>query len=159
MSKIREAGRNAGLGLGALAAIGALIIVILLIGSMWVFGYGFFIDHTANRQGESQKKELIDASGQYRVGAYEHFFDACATIQSDQFRVTNIKEALKADPKPTGQYLVTLQASYTAANQKFMEDVNQYNQDSRQSYTLARFKSADLPYQIDPTEEVTCNAS
>lgn len=152
LEKLKQGGAAA-----VLIVVAIVAVVALAIGTVYLVG--FYHDTTAHRQGETSKLRLVDENGNYIVGAYDHFHDLCGTIQSDQNRITNIKEALSTDPKPTGQQLVTLQASLLAAQQKFNDDVNQYNADSDKDYTEARFKDADLPFHIssDPKETVQCN--
>ncbi len=141
--------RATGAALAALIAAGLAVLLALAVGFMWVFGVGWFTDATANRQGETQKKQQIEGNGAYRIGAYDHFFDLCSSVQTleDQIRVT--QDQLKLDPDPDRK--LQLQANLSAQQNQRFSAINQYNADARKSYTLGQFKASDLPFKLDKT--------
>lgn len=155
---MRQFLRDASTATLAVIVAGILAIVAFIaIGFVGVFGYGWFTDHTANRQGETQKKHLIEGNGQYRIAAYDHFYDLCAAVQTDEASIRNLQQELKTTTDATRKAVIP--ASITALANKRADDINTYNADARKSYTEAQFKSSDLPSQLDPTQEnTTCHA-
>lgn len=134
------------------------IIVFLVVGFIGVYGYGWFTDHTADRSGRTQVKQQTNGNGQYRIAAYNHFYDLCASVQTDEASITNLQDELKTTTDPTRK--AVLPASITGLKNKRADDINTYNADARKSYTLGQFRASDLPFQLDPTEDhTTCSAS
>lgn len=144
-----------GLSAGMLALI-ITIVLIVGVSLVGVFGFGWFTDATANRQGRTQQEQLVQGNGQYRIAAYEHFYDLCATVQTDWQTVQFGKEEMKG---VTDQgRLEQLQANLAAQQIKLVTDVNQYNGDARKAATLAQFKASNLPSRLTATKETTCHA-
>lgn len=134
----------------------AMLIVGLLLASMAVFGVGWFSRGTADFRGKTNEINQIN-SGNYRIAAYNSFYDECAGIQTDEVRISNAEAALKSNTDTSRA--PELQANLTAAQNQRAQDINQYNADARKADTKANFRASDLPYQIDPTEETTtCTA-
>jgi hypothetical protein len=147
-----------GAALAAVLGIIAAMIVGLVIASMAVFGYGIFVDHTADRSGRTQVKKDTIGNGSYRIAQYDAFYDECATIQTDEQTIHNITTALTTTTDQN--YKITLNASLLANENKRAADINSYNGDARKADTKGHFRSSDLPYQIDPNQESTsCTAS
>ena len=139
--------------------IALFLIALLVFGSMWVFGYGAFTDATANRQGETQKKHQVEGNGSYRIAAYDHFFDLCASVQAAEDKIQAQKDELDGKPAPDAQRADILRANINALSSTRAESIRQYNQDARKSYTLGQFKSSDLPFQLDiHAKETSCTA-
>lgn len=145
---------------GVLALIGgtALVIVVgLLIGSMFLFSFGFFSQKTANFRGETEKRNQIEANGAFRVATYNHFYDMCAQVQTAEQSVANLKEELLTTDD--AQRKLVINASITALRNTRAEIINQYNVDSRKSYTEQQFKASDLPATLKITDKETeCTA-
>lgn len=139
---------------GLIAAVIAIFIVI----SMWVWGWGFFLDHGgANRIGENQKKLQVEGNGSFRTSAYDHFFDLCASVQATEDKIRINKDELTS--KPDAQRADVLHANITALESVRAEAIRQYNQDARKSYTIGQFRASDLPFELDPTDRSTsCTA-
>lgn len=143
----------------SVAVIAFIVGVALLIGIglVGVFGYGWFIDTTANRSGKTQVKQQINGNGAYRIAAYDSFFNQCADVQTDEVRIQAIEDELTTTTD--AQRKIVLQASLTAAKIKRGDDINGYNADSSKAATKAQFKASDLPFTLDSTEKVTiCHA-
>lgn len=138
------------LGLAIAAFIG-LIALIVGLGFAGVYGQGWFTDKTANRQGETQKKNLVEGNGQYHIAAYNHFFDLCQQVQTKEVTIDELRNELKTHPDP--QRVAVINASLTALVSSRADLVTQYNTDSEKSYTVGQFKSADLPYNLSLTKE------
>jgi len=143
---------------GAVLMLGVVAIAIVLtLSAMYVFGWGFFKEATAPWRGEVDKREQVEGNGSHRIAAYEHFYDLCAQIQSDEASIRNLRRELNSEPKPTEERALQIRASITALENNRAENINQYNADAAKKYTIGQFRSSGLPYRIDPdTEETTC---
>lgn len=145
---------------GLLALIAVFVIGLFLVigmGIAAVYGHGWFVDHTADRSGRTQVKQQINGNGGYRIAAYDHFYDLCADVQTDESNISNTQSELKVTTDQ-GRKLQLL-TNLGAQRNKRAGDINQYNADARKSATLGQFKASDLPYQLNLNEETTtCHA-
>lgn len=150
MTRLRELSAGATLVVigGALA-----LIVALVIAAMAVFGFGWFSNATANFRGNVAKNNLVQGNGNYRIAAYDHFFNLCQHVQSDEASITNAQDELKTSTNPQRQ--LVLNATITALRNDRADTITQYNADARKTYTLAQFRDSALPYQLDLTREQT----
>lgn len=151
---IKDAWRVSGLAI----ALGVVVLATLIaLGSMAIFGWGFFQRTTADFRGETAQREQVHADPDYRIAAYEHFFDLCATVQSNEDTLANLNTELHAGPSADREE--QLYATITAVRNARNEAIREYNADARKSETRAAFLDSDLPYQLDPSEEhTTCTA-
>lgn len=127
----------------------AVIVIVTLLGLGWRYVL-------ADPKGKVQAQEQIK-SGASRIAAYNHFFDLCAAVQSDEASITSLKQELTT--KPPESRIVQINASLTALRSARAEKINQYNADARKDYTIGQFKSSGLPYTLVLTREVTQCAS
>jgi len=130
-----------------------LLIVCLVVGAMFVFGFGLFSNSTANFRGNVNQTNQIQGNGSYRIAAYDHFYNLCATVQTDEGSIAAVADELKTATDP--QRKLVLDASLTSLRIKRIDDINQYNADARKDKTLGQFKASNLPYPLDPTQEKT----
>jgi hypothetical protein len=154
---LRDTVRHAGIVL----KIGvAAIVVSLILGVMYVFGWGFFSTTTAPWRGAVEKRGLVEGNGSYRIAAYDHFFDLCAQVQSNEASIKNLRRELTAKPKPTDERAMQINASITALENSRAENINQYNADAAKKYTEGQFRSSGLPYRLSlSTKETPCTSS
>lgn len=139
---------------GAVIVFGTVaLLIVLLFSAMAVFGFGLFSQKTANFRGETSKRNQVEANGAFRVQAYDKFFDLCTSIQGDEARARSLEEELKT--KPPADRVTQINASLAAIRSNRETSIRQYNNDAHKSYTVGQFRSTDLPYSIDPTEENT----
>ncbi len=144
----------------AIAGLAALVIFGLLAASMFVFGFGFFAQKTANFRGETQKRNQVEGSGAFRTAAYNHFFDLCAGVQSNEASIRNLQLELAGPPKPPADRVMVISASITALRNARATGINQYNADAVKSYTVGQFRSRSLPYQLSLTaKETSCTTA
>lgn len=137
----------------------AALAVVVVIGLMWVFGWGFMAQTTAPWRGETDKKERVEGSGSYRIAAYDHFFDLCSSVQTKEASIENLRAELKADPPPSEQRKTVIQASLSALMNSRAEAINEYNADARKEYTKGQFRDSDLPFQLRMKElNTTCTS-
>lgn len=121
-----------------------VLILIGLVGGV-TFGVRWL---TAPAKGKLQAREQIN-SGAFRIAAYNHFFDVCIAVQTDETRLAAQKAELKTAPKDD---VARIQANIAGIISDRAEAINEYNADARKSYTIGQFKSRQLPYQLDQQE-------
>ena len=143
----RATPRILGMGLGVFVFV---IVLIVLAGAFTWFW--------APWKGKVEQRQMTEGSGAYRIAAYDAFYDDCQNIVAKEQIIANYEAELSGDPKPDKARAATLQAAITAETNARLELIASYNADSRKADTRANFKASDLPYQIDPTQETTCDA-
>lgn len=118
----------------------ALGIAISLIG----WGVGWF---AAPYQGKLEARKQIN-SGSFRIAAYNHFFDLCAAVQSDEASLDAQRVELAS---ATGDDRARIEANIAGLSADRADAINQYNADAAKSYTVGQFRSSGLPWQLDST--------
>lgn len=137
----------------------AAILAILILAAMWVFGWGFFQRETADFRGQTDQIEQISADADYRIAAYEQFFDLCAAVQTKEAELAAAEAELALHEQGTYRHNQLL-ANITAITTARADLINQYNADAAKADTAANFHSSDLPYNLDiESETTTCTAS
>lgn len=137
-----------------LAAIIAGFLLIILIASMSIYGWGLFSRATADFRGETGQTEQVLADADFRIQAYDHFYELCSAIQADEGRIENMESELEQDI--TDKRRSELQTAVTAVRNARGEKIATYNADARREHTVGQFRANDLPFEIDPDEETTC---
>lgn len=121
-----------------------IIAVVAVVGVVrWV---------TADARGQLQAREQI-LSGPARIAAYNHFFDLCAAVQTDEATIVAQRDELKTGPSESrrGQ----IQSNIAALKSGRAEKINAYNADARKDYTIGQFRDLGLPYRLDASQEAT----
>lgn len=137
-------------GIGALGIFGIIIAAIFGLGLLGVWLNSEFSILTAETRGETGQREQTVADPDYRIAAYDQFYNKCAAIQSleDQLEVMQQTKGLPEDQKAANILALTNQRNTL---------INQYNVDARKAGTLGQFRASDLPFSIDATtEHTTC---
>lgn len=114
---------------------------------------------TAPAKGKLEARKAIN-SGSFRIAAYDHFFNLCASVQTDDARLDAQATELST---ATGDDIQRVQANIAGLTADRAEAINEYNADARKSYTIGQFRSSQLPYQLptDPHvkgEAISCGA-
>lgn len=136
------------------ALVGGLLVAVL-VGSMWIFGWGMFQRTTADFRGETAALEEILADPDRRITAYEHFFDLCASIQGHEDTIRALQSEL--DGGVSDSRAEQIRGAITVNQSQRDGKIRQYNLDASKDYTVGQFRDANLPHQLDVTkEETTC---
>jgi hypothetical protein len=138
-------------------AIG-IVVAIIVVGFGLFFGGQIFSQKTANLRGETSKRNQVEANGQFRIQAYNRFFDLCTTIQGQEatIKALTAERDDKAHP-PSATRQDEISASLTALVGNRITNISDYNNSAQKSYTEGQFLSSKLPFRIDPTaKETTC---
>lgn len=147
---MRDAARITG---AVLAGFVALIAVMTL----FTFGLGQWVRETAGWTGKTQQISQTRGNGSYRIAAYDHFYDLCASVQDQE--VTLEAQRAELATNPTEERRGQIEANIAALTANRGEQINHYNADARKNATSGQFRASDLPYQLDRTEEhTTCTA-
>lgn len=133
--------------------VGVMISFLIII-----YSTGHLQRWTADFRGETEQIEQTEANSDYRISAYDEFYDKCASVQSTESKIKNLEEEL--DDEDDSQRQTTLKTSITASKNKRAEMIQGYNADAKKEDTRAKFKASDLPYELNEDEEETvCGAN
>lgn len=141
-----------------LIGFSALVLALVLaIGTMWVFGLGWFKQGTADFRGETDARERTVADGSFRIASYDQFFDLCVAVQNQEATITALEQELETEP---GQGRVDqINATLTAVRANRTGLINEYNSDAAKEFTIGQFHASNLPATLDPNEEETTCAA
>ena len=122
------------------------VVVFILVAS----GIGMVIRYyTADVRGKVAANEKIKADPNFRIEAYDRFFNQCASVQSIEQTIAATQAELATSKNERRQ--MQLNTNLTALAAARADAVNQYNADSHKAYTAGQFKSSDLPYELSTT--------
>lgn len=133
----------------AFGAIGCAVAAVLGIVVLVVGGYAVKY-YTADVRGRIDANETIK-SGDSRIANYNHFFNLCASVQTNEAQLDALSDQLRAQTPGTPDYNRVL-TNITGVRAARAGAINQYNADASKSYTQGQFLSSKLPYQL-PTAE------
>ena len=137
------------------AIIGALLLIVVI-----VVGVYFTVWHTAEPRGAISAREQIVANADFRIHSYDHFFDQCAYIQTQQAKLDNNYSALLAmeeagvNESDPDRYWKKYD-EVTAITNILESGANNYNADSDKEGTRGQFKEVCLPDKVNPQDAVT----
>lgn len=137
---IRDTGKLIG---GIILGFIILVIVFLLI----AFGMGWLQRWTADFRGETAQIEKVQADPNYRISAYDTFYNRYEAIEALEQQICNMRGV----DLPDNQEDVN---EIALSNQR-INLIAKYEADARKEDTKANFLASDLPYEIDT--EVTCS--
>src|SRR5699024_1051070 len=138
----------------AITASSLLTVVIILFA---VYGFGYLQRGTADFRGETSQIEQTKANADYRISAYDEFYDSCASVKSIEKKIKNIEDELEETEE--SQRKTTLKTSITASKNKRAELIESYNADARKEATRGQFKASDLPYELNIEEDTICEVN
>jgi hypothetical protein len=122
----------------------ALLIVVALWG---VFALTFGIRvATAGLIGRGNAEIQIE-SAPYRISAYDHFFNQCASIQGLEGQIDELTAQLDLTEPNTRAYNLTM-SSLTGVKAMRHSAIAQYNADASKDYTVGQFRDSNLPYRL-----------
>lgn len=121
-----------------LGAGGVLAFVAFMtatdIGSM------LYSQATSGLRGATEAERTIE-SGASRIQRYQEFFAICEGVQTKEDAIDNLLANNTMDE-------VTRDTAVTANQNARAQLIAEYNSKSGQSYTAARFKDSNLPFQL-----------
>lgn len=127
-----------------LGLLGAIVLYVVIASAVWGFGVA-----TAGIFGRGEAHKEIQ-SKEFRLGAYQYFFNQCASIQGLEGQIDELTVQLAQLKPGTREYNLTL-SSLTGTKGLRHVAIAKYNQDALKDYTEGQFRDRDLPYQIPDT--------
>ncbi len=122
---------------GVLAA--AMAVVVISVGA---FALDWF---TTPVRGKLDARHQI-YSGSSIIQAYDHFFNLCAAVQTDEARLDAQFDQLQATTDPDDKSRILTNIAGISSDRA--DAINTYNADAEKDYTIGQFRSAKLPFQI-----------
>lgn len=126
----------------AILGIALFVGVILAL----IYGGGWLQRLTADFRGETAQIEKVQADPNFRIAAYEQFYDRMGRIEALEQQICTMQEA----DLPENQTATNVLA---LTNQR-IDLIEKYEADASKEDTRANFLASDLPYEINP--EVIC---
>jgi hypothetical protein len=117
------------------------IVVLIVVGIGITLLSGGLTILMAPFQGEVEKSQQVEGSGEYRVAQHDYFYNLCSDIQAKQQNLEVLRAAGEKD-------------AVVANEMQLNEMVSEYNANASNEYTKGQFKADELPYQIDAEKEV-----
>lgn len=132
--------------LGVIAVCGLTLGIVYVSGGMQML--------TAPFRGEVEAEERVQG-GDFRIAAYEAFYDQCASVQADEDRINNLEDERE---NAEGQRVSQLDTTITAVKNSRAEKIREYNADSQKEATRGQFRDSGLPFELDvDAEETVCS--
>ena len=129
------------------ALLAFVAAVAIIVGLIYLSGGISML--TAPFRGEVAEKEITEADGNYRISAYEEFYDNNARVEALNTQICTMKANTSLPDEQRETNVLALTNTRT-------DLVNEYNADARKTDTRAKFKASDLPYEL-PAEAPPCN--
>lgn len=127
--------------------LGLALIVGLVVG-VWVLRY-----YTAKPKGIVIAQEQIQ-SAPSRIANYNHFFDLCASIQTNEAQLDALTDERAALGDTAPKDSARIGANIAGVQAARLGAISQYNVDARKDYTSGQFRDSNLPYQLPVTSYV-----
>ena len=129
----------------------AITTVVLIFVALWlvvvaIWGLGVA---TAGIYGRGEAHKDIQ-SADFRIQAYQTFFNQCASIQGLEGQIDELTTALEYYQPGSREYNITV-TSIAGVKGARHQAIARYNQDALKDWTEGQFRDADLPYQIPDT--------
>lgn len=125
-----------------------LLGIAVLISASWAYRY-----FTAPIRGAVTAEEQLESAAS-RIARYDYFFDLCASVQRQKAQLAAQQERLQSEPE--GKIKSRIRANIAGIKSQVAGSVAQYNAESAKSYTSARFKASNLPFQLTTNGETQC---
>ena len=130
--------------LAVLSVVGSLAVLLLVASAIWGFGVV-----TAPIFGSGEAYKEIQSSD-FRIQAYQTFFNQCASIQGLEGQIDELVVALGYYERGSREYNITV-TSIAGVKGARHQAIAKYNQDALKNWTEGQFRDNNLPYQISDT--------
>ena len=130
--------------LAVLSVVGSLAVLLLVASAIWGFGV-----LTAPIFGKGEAYKEIQSSD-FRIQAYQTFFNQCASIQGLEGQIDELVVALGYYERGSREYNITV-TSIAGVKGARHQAIAKYNQDALKNWTEGQFRDNNLPYQISDT--------
>ena len=123
-----------------LMILGVIVAVSLLVGGTMLLRY-----YMAGLSGRLTANEQIQ-SGQHRVVAYNHFFDLCAGVRTNEQSLEAQTDLLDNNLDSLQKIRIQTNISGLIGNRASL--IEEYNANARKDYTEGQFRDSNLPWQL-----------
>lgn len=135
--------------------VGVVVLAVVVIVALW-FGTTLWQRWTADWRGETAQIERTRADENFRIQAYDTFFDRCASVQTSEARIEALEEELETASDVRAD---EIRATLTAVRAQRATQINQYNADAAKDWTVGQFQANGLPHRLNiDQEKTTCAA-
>ncbi|QBI53472.1 hypothetical protein [Streptomonospora litoralis] len=130
------------------------LLAIVALAAIAIYAFGGLARVTAGWRGEGEEIERTEADGDFRIAAYEEFYNLCTSVQDAEADIASLETELESDPPQARE--TQIQASLTAIRNTRAQAINDYNAAAAQEHR-AELRDSDLPERLDTdAEETTC---
>ena len=129
---------------------GVILVVLLIVGGLglrWVL---------AGPTGAVEQREKTIGDGDYRIAAYDQFYNLCGDIQAKEDQIKNTEERETTKGSNSGFTEAQKASILLALENSRASLIREYNADASKADTRANFMASDLPYQLDVNGETVC---
>ncbi len=123
-----------------LIVVGVVVLLVTLVVGSFVARYWL-----AGPAGAVDAVEQIQ-SGANRISAYNHFFDLCAGVRTDEISLEAQNMLLDATHDESFQHRIHTNIAGLQGHRAGL--IEEYNANARKDYTSGQFRDSDLPYQL-----------
>jgi hypothetical protein len=124
--------------------MGAVVLLAVIGWAIWGLGVA-----TAGIFGQGEAHKEIQSSD-FRIQAYQTFFNQCASIQGLEGQIDELVVALEYYERGSREYNITV-TSIAGVKGARHQAIAKYNQDALKNWTEGQFRDADLPYHLPDT--------
>lgn len=132
------------MGRAVLVIVVFLAVIWILVAAVWGLGVA-----TAGIYGRGEAYKEIQ-SADFRIQAYQTFFNQCASIQGLEGQIDELTAILGQYEQGSREYKITL-TSIAGAKGARHQAIAKYNNDAQKSWTEGQFRDKNLPYRIMDT--------
>lgn len=133
---------------------GVLVIVVVVFCVLLGLGLAGVKWVTAPFRGAVDQREKTVADGDYRIAAYDEFFNSCEAIAAKERIISRYKDEQAAAATEADR--VRLGAAILAESNIRDEMIADYNADAGKAGTRGQFRASELPFKIDPEGTTVC---
>lgn len=151
---VKDDMKESAIGCGIFVALFGFLAVGLTALSIGGMAFGYAWDwYTAPLKGAQDARQIIQADGEFRIDAYNTFYNACTSIEALErdvdLQISRLATAITDNEKRIiNDSIVGIAAARDGA-------VARYNNDSHKQWTIAQFKSKALVYEISNPRYLT----
>ena len=127
-----------------LIIIGSFAVLFLAVWGIILASFGMRVA-TAGLFGAGEA-HIRTQSADFRLAAYNHFFDLCASVQGNEGQLDALYQELELQAPESRDYGYTVK-SITGVQGIRAQSVARYNQDVLK-WTVGQFRDSDLPYHL-----------
>lgn len=142
------------MGIGKLIAWAT--VVLTLLGLAW-YGVHIWRRETADTKGQTDVVEQISGDADYRIAAYEEFYDRCWAVIELEAQIQLAEEAVEAESTDWGRE--EAERNLLALQNTRIDLITSYNSAASKTDTAQNFLASDLPRELNLEGETSCTAT